>query len=146
MDIETFIRRWSGSDGAERANYTLFTYHLCQVLGVPEPGPTRPDDANNAYAFEKAVADPHDDGKASTRRIDVYKRGCFVLEAKQGVEQEAQEEAERRVQARKGKANKGHGTRGTKGWDTFMQRARQQAESYVRLLPDGEGRPPSSWL
>lgn len=142
MYIDRFIERWSGSGGAERANYVSFLTDLCRVLDVPEPEPTRPDASDNAYVFEKGVADPHDDSKATVRRIDLYKRGCFVLEAKQGVEQEAQKEAEVRAASRKGRAKKGHGTRGTRGWDAFMQRARQQAESYVRLLPDGEGRPP----
>ncbi len=142
MDAETFSARWSGSGGAERANYVSFLSDLCRVLGVDEPEPTRPKDADNAYVFEKDVPDPHDDGRSSHRRIDLYKRGCFVLEAKQGVEQEAAEETARRTEAKKGRAKKGHGTRGTLGWDAFMQRARQQAESYVRLLPGREGRPP----
>ena len=142
MDIETFITRWAGSGGAERANYGLFLSELCRVLDVPEPDPTKPNDEGNAYVFEKGVLEPHDEGQPTVRRIDLYKRGCFVLEAKQGVEQEAEDEAKARQAKRKAGTKKGHGTRGTKGWDTFMQRARQQAESYVRLLPDGEGRPP----
>lgn len=79
MTVEDFIARWSGSGGAERANYISFLTGLCRVLGVPEP--TRPNDAENAYVFEKAVLDPHEGDKASTRRIDLYRRGCFVLEA-----------------------------------------------------------------
>lgn len=145
-DLDRFIVRWAGSGGAERANYGLFLGELCRVLGVPEPEPTRPDDAENAYVFEKSVPEPHDAGRATVRRIDLYKSGCFVLEAKQGVEQEAEDEAKIRqaLSPKGGKkpTKKGHGTRGTKGWDTFMQRARGQAESYVRLLPPGEGRPP----
>lgn len=143
MNADTFIERWAGSGGAERANYGQFLSELCRVLEVSEPQPTKPDDADNAYVFERSVYDPHDEGKPTVRRIDLYKRGCFVLEAKQGVEKEAEEEAKvRQAKNTRAKSKKGHGTRGTKGWDTFMQRARQQAESYVRLLPDGEGRPP----
>jgi hypothetical protein len=143
MDIDSFIARWGASGGAERANYAQFLSELCRVLEVPEPEPTRPDDADNAYVFERSVADPHDEGRATVRRIDLYRRGSFVLEAKQGVEKEVEAEAQlRQSRGRKAQAKKGHGTRGTKGWDTFMQRARQQAESYVRLLPGSEGRPP----
>ena len=40
------------------------------------------DDTQNAYVFEKPVPLPH----GTTGRIDLYKRGCFVLEAKQGSE------------------------------------------------------------
>ena len=147
MDIDLFIERWATSGGAERANYGQFLSELCRVLGVPEPEPTKPDDQDNAYVFEKSVFDPHDEGKPTVRRIDLYRRGCFVLEAKQGVEKEAEAEAQvRQAQVKrtpkKAQSKKGHGTRGTKGWDTFMQRARQQAENYVRLLLDTEGRPP----
>src|SRR6185437_12661895 len=36
----------------------------------------------NAYVFERAVRFRHDDGTTSPGRIDLYKKGCFVLEAK----------------------------------------------------------------
>ncbi|MXV21804.1 class I SAM-dependent DNA methyltransferase [Deinococcus xianganensis] len=143
MDLDTFIARWAASGGAERANYGPFLSELCRVLGVPEPEPTRTDDADNAYVLERTVYEVHDDSAPTPRRIDLYRRGSFVLEAKQGVEKEAAEEEEVRVRVSKGKkTKKGHGTRGTAGWDTFMRRARTQAEGYVRLLPKEEGRPP----
>ncbi|WP_029479503.1 DNA methyltransferase, partial [Deinococcus frigens] len=152
IDRDAFIERWSNSGGAERANYGQFLSELCRVLEVPEPDPTRPNDEQNAYVFERNVCEPHDDGKDTVRRIDLYRRGSFVLEAKQGVEQEVAEEALVREGATKTKAKpksrggkntkKGHGTRGTPGWDAFMLRARTQAESYARLLPASEGRPP----
>ena len=73
MDIDSLIARWSASGGAERANYAQFLSELCRVLEVPEPEPTRPDDADNAYVFERSVADPHDEGRATVRRIDLYR-------------------------------------------------------------------------
>ena len=48
--------------------------------GLPPPDPGRRTQ-NNDYVFERAVGS-QDDGD-SNRRIDLYKRGCFVLEAKQ---------------------------------------------------------------
>ena len=42
--------------------------------------------AASAYVFERAVAFTGGEGRTTTRFIDVYKRGCFVLEAKQGSE------------------------------------------------------------
>lgn len=142
--LSAFIDRWSESGGAERANYSQFLSELCRVLGVPEPDPTRPDDTLNSYVLERNVYEPHEMGRDSVRRIDLYRRGCFVLEAKQGVEQEVKKEAVVRAAAGgKGtKLKKGHGRRDTKGWDTLMRRAREQAEGYVRLLPPSEGRPP----
>src|SRR4051812_11947484 len=81
-----FLRRWEASGAAKRANYALFLSELCDLLDVPRPEPTRPDDAENAYVFESAVTFQNGDGTTSTGRIDLYKRGCFVLEAKQGSE------------------------------------------------------------
>ena len=90
-DPKTFIDRWKNSGAAERANYQLFLSELCDVLDVPRPDPTKPDDTENAYVFERSVTFHHPDGTTSTGRIDLYKHGCFVLEAKQGVEKQERE-------------------------------------------------------
>jgi hypothetical protein len=37
--IETFITRWAGASGTERANYQLFLTELCALLGLPQPVP-----------------------------------------------------------------------------------------------------------
>jgi len=138
-DIETFIGRWQASGGAERANYALFLAELCDVLGVP-----RPEAATGGagdYRFERSVTRHEKDGTTSTRRIDLYKRGCFVLEAKQAHDAPAQvglfastiatTEAERRANVRR-----------SPGWAQAMLRAKGQAENYARDLPADEGWPP----
>ena len=79
-----FIARWRQSGAAERADYQLFLSELCDLLAVARPDPSRADDQGNAYVFERAVHFDHGDGTHSAGRIDLYKRGCFVLEAKQG--------------------------------------------------------------
>ena len=140
---QNFIARWQNSGGAERANYALFLTQLCDLLGVPRPDPTKPEDAENAYVFERSVTFHHPDGTTSTGRIDLYKRGCYVLEAKQGVEK--REAAEALADATKAKAKaakKGHAQRGSAAWDEAMLKARGQAEQYARALPASEGRPP----
>jgi hypothetical protein len=48
------------------------------------PDPAGPDDRDNAQVFERSVRLDNGDGTHSTGRIDLFKRGCFVLEAKQG--------------------------------------------------------------
>ena len=126
--IDAFIKRWQSSAASERANYQLFLTELCAVLEVEPPQPAGADEALNAYVFEKSVRFPNRDGSASLGRIDLYKRGHFVLEAKQG--------------ANDGDAKPGHGIRGSEGWDQSMVRAKNQAERYVRALPAAEGRPP----
>ena len=79
------------------------------MLGVDRPQPTVADDEQNAYVFEKIVPLAH----GTLGRIDLYKRGCFVLEAKQG---------SRKVEA---KLRRGTAIRGTVSWDTAMERAKQ---------------------
>ncbi|MBL9177972.1 MAG: class I SAM-dependent DNA methyltransferase [Verrucomicrobiaceae bacterium] len=142
-DPAAFIARWAASGASERANYVLFLSELCDLLGVPRPEPTKPDDVDNAYVFERNVIFHHADGSTSTGRIDLYKRGCFILEAKQGVEKRAAEaalSAATKAQAKAGK--KGHGQRGSAAWDEMLLRAFAQAEGYARALPASEGRPP----
>ncbi|MBE7553182.1 MAG: class I SAM-dependent DNA methyltransferase [Anaerolineales bacterium] len=136
--IQSFIARWQASGAAERANFPQFIVELCDLLELPHPDPATPDDTRNAYVFERAVPLP----EGSVGRIDLYKRGCFVLEAKQGSDQAATT-SETFEPPRKGK--KGTAVRGTASWDTAMERARQQAQSYARSLPPAEiaeGRPP----
>jgi hypothetical protein len=81
-----FEARWRSAGGAERANYSLFLTELCDLLGVPHPDATTHSPAQDAYVFERTVTFDNGPGnKATTGRIDLYKRGCFVLETKQGV-------------------------------------------------------------
>lgn len=138
-DIDAFIGRWQASGGAERANYALFLAELCDVLGVPRPDAATGGAGN--YRFERSVTRHEADGTTSTRRIDLYRRGCFVLEAKQahdGARQQiglfggtATSEAERRANIRR-----------SPGWAQAMLRAKGQAENYARDLPADEGWPP----
>jgi SAM-dependent methyltransferase len=134
-----FIDRWQRSGAAERANYQLFLAELCDVLEVPRPDPAQPDDTRNGYVFERAVSFQNPDGTTSPGRIDLYKRGCFVLEAKQGSEK--QEAAPGLFADAPKKAKKGTAVRGTAGWDVAMLKARGQAEQYAKALPTREGWP-----
>jgi len=85
-ELDAFIARWGASAGAERANYQLFLAELCDVLGVPRPDPSVVEEASNTYVFDKAVTFPLPNGKTTTKYIDLYRKGCFVCEAKQSVE------------------------------------------------------------
>lgn len=117
--IEAFISRWQNADGTERANYQIFLTELCEVLGVTKPTPAAVDNAKNSYVFERAVEINRPDGTVSRGFIDLYKKDCFVLEAKQtGRDIESE------------------------GWDRAMLAAQNQADNYVRALPADEGRPP----
>src|SRR4051812_38692625 len=82
--VERFIARWQGQEGGqERANYALFLSELCDILDVKRPDPAGTSTEHNDYVFERAVKRPDSDGRPGHGRIDLYKRGCFVLEAKQ---------------------------------------------------------------
>ncbi|MEQ8847505.1 DNA methyltransferase [Botrimarina sp.] len=143
MDADAFIARWSASGGSERSNYQLFLAELCELLDVEHPDPAGDDNRHNAYVFERAITFDNRDGTQSTKFADLYKRGSFICETKQGVERRDQEELfSERAQAAAQRRRTGHGRRGTKGYELTMRRAVGQAEQYARHLPADEGRPP----
>ena len=83
-EVSEFIQRWSESGGYEQANSQLFLTELCDLLGVEHPETAKPEVELNTYTFERQVTFHHADGSTSKGRIDLYKKGCFVLESKQG--------------------------------------------------------------
>jgi hypothetical protein len=136
MPANPFIDRWRTSGAAERANYALFLSELCDYLEVPRPDPAVADASQNNYVFERPVTFRHPTGLSSTGFVDLYKRGCFVLEAKQG------SEAPEPSLLFEMPHRRGTAIRGTAGWDQAMLRARNQAEQYAKALPAAEGWPP----
>ncbi len=117
--LDAFIARWQAANGSERANYQLFLTELTELLGLPRPEPAGDDTRDNAYVFERRVDIRNADGSVNRGFIDLYRRGSFVLEAKQtGRELDSD------------------------GWDRAMLRAQAQAEQHARALPANEGRPP----
>lgn len=116
---DAFIQRWQGNDGSEKANFQLFISELCALLGVAQPDPACKDNKQNAYVFERRVDLFKVDGSSNTGFIDCYRRDCFVLEGKHT-----------------GKKSD------SVGLDNAMIRARNQAEGYIRNLPEWEKKPP----
>ena len=142
--VEAFIARWSASEGAERANFQLFAAELCDLIGVPRPKPSVSDAEANPYAFERGVKFRDATGATTPGRIDLYKRGAFVMEAKQSREKGGPKELrlantpdlfapDARPQGQRG-ANR--------AWDVLMLNARRQAEDYAKALPTADGWPP----
>jgi len=76
---KAFIARWAAASASERADRQPFLCELCDMLGVARPEPT----GETGYAFEYDVTEHHPGGSTTKGRIDLYKRGCFVLESKQ---------------------------------------------------------------
>ena len=133
--VEAFIARWQGRHGGqERANYAMFLTELCAVLDVPPPDPAGNPDSND-YVFERVVKEPGRDGTIASRRIDLYKRDAFVLEAKQSRQARG---GDKEVFGTPAPSEPLRGRRSAdRGWDVLMLNARAQAEDYVRLLPAG---------
>lgn len=102
--LAELAERWSGARSSERANAQSYLIELCEALGVERPGP-----AGTGYQFELPVRVVHADGTEATNFVDAYKRGCFLLEAKD-------EEPGRST-------------------DVLLRKAFGQARSYVSHLP-----------
>ena len=80
--IQSFIDRWASSEASERGNYQLFLTELCDLLGVEKAKPASANVLEATYTFERPVIFNDGEGKTTTNFIDLYKRYCFVLEAK----------------------------------------------------------------
>lgn len=112
---EHFIARWRGVAAPELSTSQSFLADLSRLLDVDVPHPTTEQD----YMVERPTTFMHGDGSSSAGRIDLYRRGAFVLESK-----------------------KLKASTPAKGFDDALLRARSQAEGYARALPTREGRPP----
>lgn len=134
--IRAFVAWCKRSEGAELSNAQQIFDRLCGVLGV-EPPNLKVGGGDNSYVYEEDVKQ----GK-SHRRIDVYKRGCFVFEAKQGVNPAVQGAAQR-ARAGHSKNVRGAGVRGSTDWADAMRSGRHQAGNYaVHVTERGDPKPP----
>lgn len=79
--LQQLADRWAGARAAERANAQSYMKELCRALGTEEPRP-----AGSGYEFEFPVRAVGRDGAEATNFIDLYKAGCFALEAKDEAE------------------------------------------------------------
>ena len=142
---EEFVTRWAPSGGSEQANAKLFLAELTEIIGAPRPDPVVPRLSENDYVFERRIALRADD---ANRYIDLYKRDCFVLEAKQSRQRNGQKRSQLEWKPEPtlfGEAHtelSGAAQRDGPTWAKLMRSARQQAEGYVRNLPDGHKLPP----
>ena len=142
--VEAFIARWQSSSGSEMANFQSFANELTDLLGVDRPKPATSDGENNDYRFERPVTFTHT-GRKSRGRIDLYKKGCFILEAKQGGERSQKSDRDQLALLTANdapKAKMGHGQRGSAKWDDTMLKARNQADGYARAVSKEDGWPP----
>lgn len=150
MNAKQLIAKyWGRPGGAERATYQMFLTELAQALGADTPDPGEGGTLGN-YQFEGPVKSEAVFLSKSNKRIDLYKRDHFILEAKQSqlkdgesLPDELPEELETEtdlfgnVTAYRAKS----GTR-AKRYDRLMADARIQAERYSLALSTGHKPPP----
>ncbi len=141
-EIEAFIERWSPTGGGERSNCHMFLTELCALIDVPPPEPAVEAESENAYVFERKIPARRLDGPTTANYIDLYKRGCFVLEAKQSAKRLKQLAELKQLGLELAELRTGSGRRGGAQWDRIMRQAREQAETYAKRLPPEEGWPP----
>lgn len=143
MDVQSFIDRWTGREGgAERANYALFLTELCDLLGVPCPTPSGAETQLNDYVFERAVRPRASEGGGAPKRIDLYKKGAFILEAKQSRLPGSKNALPGQMSLLADDPKDLGRASAARGWDVMMQNARRQAEGYVFLLDANHPAPP----
>ncbi|WP_122465531.1 class I SAM-dependent DNA methyltransferase [Brevundimonas lutea] len=134
MDVEAFIERWRRCDnGSERGNAAMYLREMMDALGLPPPEPSSDAD----YRFERSVPRRLSDRPGPGGFIDLYKDGCFVLEAKQSriVRDGPLSREDREALACPSRSRRA-------GWDNLMQSARTQALGYVQALSPDRRTPP----
>ena len=140
--LEVFLDRWLGSGGSEMATAQSFAIELTELLGVSRPNVSDKDGDFLDYRFERPVIETHT-GRKKNRRIDLYKKGHFILEAKQFVSPEAKDKNTLEMFLEKDTPKQsGHGKRGTTKFDDTMMKARNQADNYARAVAKEDGWPP----
>ncbi|WP_454598200.1 class I SAM-dependent DNA methyltransferase [Qipengyuania sp. SM2507] len=132
MTVEELIAEWWGKPGGqEKSNFAAFIPHLCSVLDVPTPGPIEKG-AIGAYGYEASVPRGSFRSLKGTGAIDLYKRGHFIMEAKQSYLKPEQAQLDLSPNEAAPRAPSGA------HYDKLMRDARLQAENYAKNLPVGE--------
>ncbi|WP_428408271.1 class I SAM-dependent DNA methyltransferase [Hyphococcus sp.] len=141
--LKRLIADVGASGGAEISNFQPFIERLCEAMHLPKPDFAAEDRVGNDYCFERRVDHTFDDGRTTTRRIDLYRRGAFIMEAKQSAKRSKLDPQQLEMLGEEaGKQTKGHARRGSAKWDRVMQAAKNQAIDYARDLPVDHGYPP----
>lgn len=142
MRLQAFVDKWRDcAGGAERGNAALYLVEMLLALDLPTPDPASAETRHNDYVFERAVKGAMD-GTGQPRRIDLYKKGCFVLEAKQSRWSGRAKAAPFDARELEADLSATSARTAGRGWDTLMRNARAQAKSYVADLPADHPAPP----
>lgn len=117
---------------------------LCRLIGVDQPHDHREKGLPaEDYCFERAVRFRYEDGSTSPGRIDLYRKGSFVLEAKQSTKRQkggdTYDQFSFMLEADGGAVAVKERPRAkavASSWDVLMRSAKRQAEDYARALDE----------
>jgi len=142
--FQEFIGKWKKSGASERANFQPFMSELIGLLNLDPVAAATASKQGDDYAYERPVKNRITN---KTNFIDLYRRGSFVLEGKQGSDVKEKTKNPKQKELQLGAyipkdIRKGTARRGTKEWLKEMIKARQQAERYAYSLETDQGLPP----
>ena len=144
MSFKDFIEKWQKTGASERANFQPFMIELIALLDVESVSGSTATRKADDYAFERPVVNRI---SGTTKFIDFYRKGSFVMEGKQGSDKKSKPKDTLQYELATGEhfpkdQRVGTARRGTAAWVTEMMKARQQAENYARNLEADQGLPP----
>ncbi|MFO1033619.1 MAG: type IIL restriction-modification enzyme MmeI [Hyphomicrobiales bacterium] len=129
ITAQQFIKTWKNAQGGERSQAQHFLNDFCDLIGVPRP-------MDGDYKYEYPVRT-----KTGTDFMDLYKRGSFIIEAKQ-TRFKTSKRNDGQADLLGGDTEQEAPSRTGRAWDIHMVNARQQAENYARILPSSHDWPP----
>lgn len=151
VNSDAFIAKyWGKPGGAERATYQMFLTELAQLLGADTPDPGEGGTLGD-YQFEGPVRSEAVFMSSSDKRMDLYKRDCFILEAKQSRLKDGEtpradptDDPLEPVVNLFGEVTGYAAPKGKRAprYDRLMADARLQAQRYSLALPGGHRPPP----
>ena len=134
--IQSFIATWLGkAGGAERANCQSFLNGFCDALGLDRPSPAEQGVLGD-YRFDGPVA--RGLGTGAKIFMDLYRKGRFVLEAKQSLIPDDKRNRPELFDVPEAAPAAPSGAK----YDQLMRGALNQARNYVVNLPADHPWPP----
>ena len=130
--LDSFIAHWVGHKGGrEMSNFAPFIFGMCSALGIPAPEGGAEKGKLGNYEFEGPVPGGSFRTEDGTGSIDLYRRGYFILEAKQSYLPKGKENQAELFDPDDSAPVAPSGAR----YDKLMRKAFRQAKNYAVNLP-----------
>ena len=143
-DIDNSLPAGSLQAATSARTFTFSQSSSADILGVPRAANRAGRRNLNDYTFERTVEFSHISSAKATGRIDLYKKNCFLMEAKQSREKGRPKALSLPGQLDLLEADyQPRGQRSAnRAWDQLMIAARRQAEEYARAIARDHAWPP----